>query len=72
MKIRNFAAAASLALAGCVVPQVPIAPLAEVGPLPVDVKIIAFNDFHGNLEPPKQSVEAAGVKVPAGGLAYLA
>jgi 5'-nucleotidase len=77
--MRKFAAAALLGLAGCALPEAqiappppPMAPLAEVGPLPVDVKIIAFNDFHGNLEPPKQSVEASGVKVPAGGLAYLA
>lgn len=44
---------------------------------PVSVQIIAFNDFHGNLLPPKQSIEApaAGggtVRVPAGGAAYLA
>lgn len=44
---------------------------------PVEVKIIAFNDFHGNLEPPRLAIEApaAGgstVRVPAGGAAYLA
>jgi 5'-nucleotidase len=45
---------------------------------PVDVKIIAFNDFHGNLEPPRSSIEAAGaqpgekIRVPAGGAAYFA
>jgi 5'-nucleotidase len=44
----------------------------------VDIKIIAFNDFHGNLEPPKLAIEApagnaAGtVPVPAGGAAYMA
>jgi 5'-nucleotidase len=44
----------------------------------VDVKIIAFNDFHGHLEPPKLSIAApAGngtlnVAVPAGGAAYMA
>jgi 5'-nucleotidase len=47
------------------------------GAAPVEVKIIAFNDFHGNLEPPRLSIEApaAGdtkVRVPAGGAAYLA
>jgi 5'-nucleotidase len=41
------------------------------------VQILAFNDFHGNLEPPKQTIPArdsAGteIRVPAGGVAYLA
>lgn len=45
--------------------------------VPVDVKIIAFNDFHGALEPPQVSVPANApdgsvVQVPAGGAAYLA
>lgn len=44
---------------------------------PVAVKIIALNDFHGALEPPKAAVPAtdatgAAVQVPAGGAAYLA
>ncbi|PSJ38102.1 bifunctional metallophosphatase/5'-nucleotidase [Allosphingosinicella deserti] len=45
---------------------------------PVTVKIVAFNDFHGNLEAPKRSIEAPGrvagetVQVPAGGAAYFA
>ena len=44
---------------------------------PVEVGIIAINDFHGALEPPKSAVPAAvadgtEVKVPAGGAAYLA
>jgi 5'-nucleotidase len=43
----------------------------------VEVGIIAINDFHGALEPPKASVEAPGpdgktVNVPAGGGAWLA
>ena len=48
------------------------------GPATVDVRIIAFNDFHGNLEPPRWAVNAPGavagetVRVPAGGAAYLA
>lgn len=42
----------------------------------VVVKIIAFNDFHGNLEPPLQSVDGVAadgstVKLPAGGVSYL-
>jgi 5'-nucleotidase len=44
----------------------------------VDVKIIAFNDFHGHLEPPKLSIAApagngtSNIAVPAGGAAYMA
>jgi len=44
---------------------------------PVQVRIIAFNDFHGALEPPHSAIPAAGpdggeVRVPAGGAAYFA
>ena len=44
---------------------------------PVTVGIVAINDFHGSLEPPRQSVAAPGgnggtIRVPAGGAAYLA
>jgi 5'-nucleotidase len=40
------------------------------------VQILAINDFHGNLEPPKVAIDvpASGpdaVKVPAGGAAYV-
>ena len=44
----------------------------------VEIKIIAFNDLHGNLEPPDLFIEApsgAGampLRVAAGGAAYLA
>ncbi|WP_444813588.1 bifunctional metallophosphatase/5'-nucleotidase [Variovorax arabinosiphilus] len=46
-------------------------------PATIAIKLIAFNDLHGNLEPPKTSITApssAGgtVAVPAGGAAYLA
>jgi 5'-nucleotidase len=46
-------------------------------PATVAITLIAFNDLHGNLEPPKTSITApssAGgtVAVPAGGAAYLA
>lgn len=49
--------------------------VAEAGP--VEVGIIAFNDFHGSLEPPRQSVLAPDGKggtmqVPAGGAAWFA
>jgi 5'-nucleotidase len=39
---------------------------------PVEVQILAINDFHGNLEPPNLTVPAADALVPAGGAAYLA
>jgi 5'-nucleotidase len=41
-------------------------------PHPVEVQILAINDFHGNLEPPNLTVQAADTPVPAGGAAYLA
>lgn len=46
-------------------------------PATMTLKLIAFNDLHGNLEPPKTSITApssAGgtVAVPAGGAAYMA
>lgn len=44
---------------------------------PVEVQILAFNDFHGNIESPKLTVpvpdsHGAETAVPAGGVAYLA
>lgn len=55
----------SAALAACAtVPRQPAGP--------VEVQILAINDFHGNLEPPKLTVPAADGAVPAGGAAYLA
>jgi 5'-nucleotidase len=43
---------------------------------PTEVQILAINDFHGNLEPPKNFIDAgtpeAPVRVPAGGVAHLA
>ncbi|HEY1229728.1 MAG TPA: metallophosphoesterase, partial [Ramlibacter sp.] len=44
---------------------------------PVHLQLLAFNDFHGNLEPPRMAINApaaggAAVQVPAGGAAYLA
>ena len=47
------------------------------GPKPVEVQLLALNDFHGNLEPPGGSggriqTDAAGTTVNAGGAEYLA
>jgi 5'-nucleotidase len=71
MHSKRLTMAGLLALAGCTTP------IAQEAAAPVSVKIIAFNDFHGNLELPKTAVDAPApgpeaVKVPAGGVAYLA
>jgi 5'-nucleotidase len=50
MRLR-FLLAASAALSGCVA-----ATATGPAPAPVTVKIVAFNDFHGNLEPPRQAI----------------
>jgi len=52
-------------------------PPAPTVPASLDIKLIAFNDLHGNLEPPKTSIVAPSssggtVAVPAGGAAYMA
>ena len=43
---------------------------------PIQISILAFNDLHGNLEPPRlsvrETVEGQAKDVPAGGAAYLA
>lgn len=46
-------------------------------PAPVTVGIVAINDFHGNLEPPRQTAvvpdgQGGTVALPAGGAAWLA
>src|SRR5688572_13990627 len=74
MRLKFWALAGSALLAGCAGPA---ARDARTAAGPFEVRIIAFNDFHGNIEPPKQAVSApaAGaerVRVPAGGAAYFA
>lgn len=81
--IRRFAAilAAVLLTAACAAPMT-TRQGAGAAMAPVTVGIIAINDFHGALEPPKQSVYLAksetpagttpAVAVPAGGAAWLA
>ena len=68
--LRPFAIAFVLALVGC-------ATLPRQAAAPVEVGIIAINDFHGALEPPKQAVfvgdgHGGSIAVPAGGAAWLA
>jgi 5'-nucleotidase len=77
--MKRFIAFASFALVlgGCAVRS----PVQTVGsptpqPGPTEVQILAINDFHGNLEPPKFTIETPGpggatVKVPAGGVAHM-
>ncbi len=64
----------ALALTGCAAHVAPPAPLAQR--VPVEVQILAFNDFHGNLETPPafQVTEADGSKrkMVSGGVAQLA
>ena len=59
----------SVGLAGCV----------TTPPPPLQVKVLAINDFHGNLKPPQGGIRLAdpadpkkSVAVPAGGAEYLA
>jgi 5'-nucleotidase len=72
--IRRFVAAfAALTLGACTAQVAPPAPVAQA---PVEVQILAFNDFHGNLEvpPPVEVTEPGGAKhkIVTGGVAHLA
>jgi 5'-nucleotidase len=65
-------AVVAASLAACAAPQAP-----PVGPL--SVKLIAINDFHGNLKPPQGGIRVPDpahpgqfLVVPAGGAEYLA
>ena len=67
-------------LAGCATPPAP--PAAAVQPVaaaPVQVKVLAINDFHGNLKPPLGGIRVKDpanpgktVNIDAGGAEYLA
>lgn len=71
--MKAAAALLSLLAAACATPAA-----VDQAAAPVRVGIVGLNDFHGNLEPPKTSIQAPGetpeqtVRVPAGGVAYLA
>ena len=61
-----------LALSGCASTR-----MAHEAATPVDIRIIGINDFHGHLDPPKATTEGtneagAKVRIPSGGVAYLA
>lgn len=70
--------AITVLVSGCAAPQSG-ATVASTPPAvaSVEVAVLAFNDFHGNLEPPRQSVgmpdgQGGTAQVPAGGAAWLA
>jgi 5'-nucleotidase len=66
----SFGSIAAMALLAC-------SPLNPVAADPVmRISVLAFNDLHGNLEPPllsiREQVNQAPTAVPAGGIAYIA
>ncbi|MGA4994941.1 bifunctional metallophosphatase/5'-nucleotidase [Nonomuraea bangladeshensis] len=69
-------AVASGAVALAAVPAGAASPGKAKAPLTVPVRLLALNDFHGNLEPPTGSsgriVDENGKTVDAGGAAYIA
>ena len=62
--MKRFAALAPLLFLAACATTPRSAPIAQG---PVEVQILAINDFHGNLEPPNLTVPAADGAVPAGG-----
>lgn len=67
--------ASSAGLGACATVERPVAPVAAAGP--VEVQILGLNDFHGNLEAPRDPVplkgpDGATTKYRAGGAAQLA
>lgn len=79
--LRKSVVAALLALAGCATRPVAVAPAPQPATA-IEVQILAFNDFHGNLEPPapvevtdadgsKRKIQTGGVANLAGALAQL-
>lgn len=41
-------------------------------PPSVELRLVAINDFHGNLDVPSRGLTVEGIRVPAGGIGYLA
>lgn len=75
MRNRTAAAALTAVAALSALTAVTVAP-ASAAPKPVEVQLLAFNDFHGALQPPSGSggrvTLADNSVVDAGGLAYFA
>lgn len=68
---------AALLVSACAAPQALHQEAAPATQAPIEIGVIAINDFHGALEPPKQTVDAPDgkgneISVPAGGAAWLA
>ena len=62
----------SLMLAACAT-SAPIEQPPRVAPPPLEIiQILAINDFHGNIEPPKSPIELDGQQVHLGGAAHIA
>jgi 5'-nucleotidase len=75
MRMNFLLLAGALALGGCA--DAGGRPESAPAPPPVRVKLIAINDFHGNLEMPRLTIDhpeagPGASRVPAGGAAYLA
>jgi 5'-nucleotidase len=74
MIARHAAILAALLLGACTARVAPPTPVAQRAP--IEVQILAFNDFHGNLETPDlvEVTEADGTKhvIRTGGVAHLA
>ena len=74
--IRRFTAAiAALCLGGCAAQVAPPAPIAAKAP--IEVQILAINDFHGNIETPPETAsitraDGSVLKARVGGAAQLA
>ncbi len=69
--------AAILLLSGCAVPMASRTAPPRQAAAPVTVGVVAINDFHGALEPPKQAVflpdgKGGLARLPSGGAAWLA
>jgi 5'-nucleotidase len=76
MKSPAGLAAFAFLLAGCAANSPAPVAVTTAPAAAIEVQILAINDFHGNLEPPKLSIDAgtaeAPVRVPAGGVVHLA
>jgi 5'-nucleotidase len=69
--------ALAMFVAACATPQTSHQPSDQANTEPVEVGLIAINDFHGALQPPKAAISTPDGKgghviVPAGGAAWLA
>jgi len=69
----RFACLSILLLAGCTATPRPVTPVVHA---PVEVQVLAFNDFHGNLETPPAvevtNADGSKQKIVTGGAAHLA